>query len=110
MERLFYQYVRKLEQDGEVIHGAVFIDDTKLEGRASRYRFCWRSSVEKNLAKVKEIGAGKNRSHQCAGPQFPTLCFPLSGRFSTPACHFVDILAMQKARRSFRFLQRALFT
>lgn len=54
VEGLFYQYVRKLEQDGEVDHGEVFIDGTKLESRSGRYTFCWRGSVEKHLAKVKK--------------------------------------------------------
>ncbi len=30
------------------------IDGTKLESRAGRYTFCWRGTVEKNLAKVKQ--------------------------------------------------------
>lgn len=53
VEGLFYQYVKKLEQDKEVDHGEVFVDGTKLESRAGRYTFCWRGSVEKNLEKVK---------------------------------------------------------
>lgn len=52
VEDLFYQYVRLLEKMGETDHEAVFVDGTKLESRAGRYTFCWRKSVEKQLAKV----------------------------------------------------------
>ena len=54
IEDLFYQYVRYLEKHGETDHEVVFIDGTKIESRAGRYTFCWRKTVEKNLAKVKE--------------------------------------------------------
>ena len=53
IEDLFYQYVQKLEEMGEMDHQAIFIDGTKLESRAGRYTFVWRKSVEKHLAKVK---------------------------------------------------------
>lgn len=53
VEDLFYQYVRYLEALEETDHEAVFIDGTKMESRAGRYTFCWRGSIEKNLAKVK---------------------------------------------------------
>lgn len=53
-EELFYQFVRKLEQEGETDHKAIFIDGTKLESRAGRYSFVWRKSVERNLKKVKK--------------------------------------------------------
>ena len=54
IEDLFYQYTKLLEEQGETDHGVVFVDGTKLESRAGRYTFCWRGTVEKNLAKVKE--------------------------------------------------------
>ena len=53
VEDLFYQYVRRLEKQGETDHKTVFIDGTKMESRAGRYSFCWRKSVEKHLASVK---------------------------------------------------------
>ena len=53
IEDLFYQYVRLLEKKGETDHDVVFIDGTKMESRAGRYTFCWRGSIEKGLAKVK---------------------------------------------------------
>ena len=54
IEDLFYQYTRLLEEQGEADHEVVFIDGTKIESRAGRYTFCWRGTVEKNLAKVKK--------------------------------------------------------
>ena len=53
-EELFYQYVNLLEGQGETDHETVFVDGTKLESCAGRYTFCWRGSVEKHLAKVRE--------------------------------------------------------
>lgn len=53
IEDLFYQFVRRLEEQEETDHGAVFIDGTKLESRAGRYTFVWRKSVEKYLEQVK---------------------------------------------------------
>lgn len=54
VEDLFYQYVARLEQQGETDHGTVFVDGTKLESRAGRYTFCWRKSVEKHLKTVRQ--------------------------------------------------------
>ena len=54
VEELFYQYVRILEQQGEVDHKSVFIDGTKIESRAGRYTFNWRGTAEKNLIKAKQ--------------------------------------------------------
>lgn len=54
LEELFYQLVRKLEEQEETDHKAVFLDGTKLESRAGRYSFVWRKSAEKHLAAVKE--------------------------------------------------------
>ena len=53
IEDLFYQYVKYLETHRGTDYEAVFIDGTKIESRAGRYTFCWRGSIEKNLAKVK---------------------------------------------------------
>ena len=54
VEDLFYQYVARLEQQGETDHGTVFVDGTKLESHAGRYTFCWRKSVEKHLKTVRQ--------------------------------------------------------
>ena len=71
IEDLFYQFVRKLEEMGEVDHRTVFIDGTKLESCAGRYTFVWRGTAEKQLAKLcarwakyeeqlKIMGEGRN--------------------------------------------------
>ena len=52
-EDLFYQYANQLEKQGETDHETVFVDGTKIESSAGRYTFCWRGSVEKNLAKAR---------------------------------------------------------
>lgn len=51
IEGLFYQYVRRLEEQGETNHEAVFVDGTKLESAAGRYTFVWKKAVEKQLEK-----------------------------------------------------------
>lgn len=51
---MFYQFVKRLEEQEETDHGAVFIDGTKLESRAGRYTFVWRKRTEKQLSIVKE--------------------------------------------------------
>jgi transposase len=52
MEGLFYQFVQKLCELGEVKYENVFIDGTKIEANANRYTFVWRKAVEKNEAKM----------------------------------------------------------
>jgi len=57
-EELFYEYVMKLADRGELGKETVFIDGTKLEACANKYTFVWRKSVckweEKMLHKIKE--------------------------------------------------------
>ena len=52
VESLFYQFVKTLEELGEVTYANVFQDGTKLEANANRYTFVWKKSVEKNEAKM----------------------------------------------------------
>ena len=54
IEDLFYQFVKRLAKLRETEYDEVFIDGTKLESMANRYTFVWKSSVEKNLEKLKE--------------------------------------------------------
>ena len=49
-EKLFYQYVKLLEEQEETNHETVFVDGTKMESRAGRYTFLWRKIIEKQLA------------------------------------------------------------
>ena len=53
IEGLFYQFVNKLYEMGEVKFKNLFVDGTKIEAYANKYTFVWKSAVEKNLAKLK---------------------------------------------------------
>ena len=52
IEGLFYQFVQKLCELGEVNYEDVFVDGTKIEAAANRYTFVWKKAVEKNEAKM----------------------------------------------------------
>ena len=58
IEDLFYQFVAKLYEKGEVKFKNLFVDGTKIEAYANKYTFVWKKAVEKNLAKLdKKIEA-----------------------------------------------------
>lgn len=48
---LFYQLVIRLDEEGELGKQIVFQDGTKVESRAGRYTFEWKSALEKNSGK-----------------------------------------------------------
>ena len=52
IEDLFYQFIDKLYQMGEIQYQNIFIDGTKIEANANRYTFVWAKAVEKNLRKL----------------------------------------------------------
>jgi transposase len=52
IEGLFYQFIEKLCELGEVNYEDVFVDGTKIEASANRYTFVWKKAVEKNEAKM----------------------------------------------------------
>jgi transposase len=52
IEGVFYQFVQKLCELGEVKYEDVFLDGTKIEAAANRYTFVWKKAVEKNEAKM----------------------------------------------------------
>ena len=54
IEGLFYQFVNKLYEMGEVKYKNLFVDGTKIEAYANKYTFVWKSAVEKNLAKLEK--------------------------------------------------------
>jgi len=54
LETVFPQLLRYLSEQGETDMETVYIDGTKLEANANRYRFVWRKSIEKYLQKVKD--------------------------------------------------------
>lgn len=49
LEKVFPQLQEYLSGLGETDYETVYIDGTKLEANANRYRFVWRKSVEKYL-------------------------------------------------------------
>ena len=51
IEDVFRQSVERLDSLGELGKKVVFQDGTKIESRAGRYTFVWRSSTEKNMEK-----------------------------------------------------------
>ena len=57
LEEVFSQLMKYLSDHGETDYETVYIDGTKLEANANRYRFVWRKSVEKYLVKVQEKAA-----------------------------------------------------
>lgn len=52
IEDLFYQFVEKLYEMGEVKYQNLFVDGTKIEANANKYTFVWKKAVEKNLVKL----------------------------------------------------------
>ncbi len=54
IEGLFYQFVEKLYEMGEIKYKNLFVDGTKIEAYANKYTFVWKSVVEKNLTKLEK--------------------------------------------------------
>ena len=54
IEGLFYQFVNKLYEMGEVKYKNLFVDGTKIEAYANKYTFVWKSAVETNLVKLEK--------------------------------------------------------
>lgn len=54
MESLFYQFVMKLEDKGEISFSHLFVDGTKIEANANKYSFVWRKSTSKYEARATE--------------------------------------------------------
>lgn len=52
LEDLFYQFVRKLHDLGEIGYENVYVDGTKIEAYANKYDFVFRKSVMKNEEKL----------------------------------------------------------
>ena len=54
---LFFQFVRKLEELGEIKFEHLFVDGTKIEANANKYSFVWQKSITKfearNLKKLE---------------------------------------------------------
>lgn len=54
IDELFMQLTSLLAKAGELSRENLFVDGTKLESFSNRYRFVWRKSVEKSMAKMRE--------------------------------------------------------
>ena len=54
IEGLFYQFVEKLYEMGEVKFKNLFVDGTKIEAYANKYTFVWKKAVEKRLEKLNK--------------------------------------------------------
>ena len=54
IEGLFYQFVEKLYEMGEVKFKNLFVDGTKIEANANKYTFVWKTAVEKLLLKTEK--------------------------------------------------------
>jgi len=54
IENLFYQFVEKLYEMGEVKFKNLFVDGTKIEANANKYSFVWKTAVEKLLVKTEK--------------------------------------------------------
>ena len=54
LEDLFYQFVEKLCEMGEVKFLNLFVDGTKIEANANKYTFEWKGAIEKHLARTEK--------------------------------------------------------
>lgn len=54
MEELFYQFVRRLHDMGEIKYEHLFVDGTKIEANANKYSFVWKKSVTKYEKRLDE--------------------------------------------------------
>lgn len=52
IEDLFYQQVKYLAEQKEILFENVFIDGTKIEANANRYTFVWKKSILKNEGRM----------------------------------------------------------
>lgn len=53
-ENLFYQFVMKLGELGEIDYKNIFINGTKIEANSNKYSFVWKKSVDKFERKLKK--------------------------------------------------------
>ncbi len=54
LERLFYQMVELLKEEGEISFTHLFVDGTKIEANANRYSFVWAKSTNRYEARADE--------------------------------------------------------
>ncbi len=49
---MFYQQVKYLAEQNEILFENVFIDGTKIEANTNRYTFVWKKAIYKNEEKM----------------------------------------------------------
>ena len=54
VEDLFYQFVEKLYEMGEVKYQNLFVDGTKIEANANKYSWVWKKATEKIFSKISQ--------------------------------------------------------
>lgn len=54
MAELFYQFVEKLKEYGEIEFTHLFVDGTKIEANANKYSFVWKKSTNKYEARLNQ--------------------------------------------------------
>jgi len=54
IDEVFYGVIEQLMEAGYVDLEHYFVDGTKIEANANKYKFVWRKSTEKNKAKLRE--------------------------------------------------------
>jgi hypothetical protein len=54
INEVFYGVIQQLMEQGYVDLDSYFVDGTKIEANANRYKFVWRKSTDKNKAKLQE--------------------------------------------------------
>lgn len=52
IEKLFYQFIMLLHNQGEIPFENIFVDGTKIEANANKYTFVWKSAIEKFSSKL----------------------------------------------------------
>ena len=87
IEDLFYQFVEKLYEMGEIKFKNLFVDGTKIEAYANKYTFVWKKAVEKNLVKLEKK----------IGNMLPVICerYGLANSASLEDCYSTLVLQAQ---------------
>jgi len=66
-EQLFFQFVKKLKEKGEIKYEHLFIDGTKIEANANKYSFVWKKSTNKyesrTLSKMEKLTAELSKKY-----------------------------------------------
>ena len=93
IETLFYQFVEKLYEMGEVNFKNLFVDGTKIEAYANKYTFVWKKTVEKHLEKLNKKIEGV----------LPTIAerYGINTSVSVEECHEALVLQAQWIRLTF---------